>query len=151
MAYNKTAVNVRSSALILLILAELLASVVQPLHGGDKPAILAFYQIDQVTDLGTDVRVSLRLRLMNQSDDVLLIDHIALQTFIPGPNGKGQGCSTSTELGAHGSETLTQDFTISRAEYEVWQRGIRPRLALNIQVSGVEQWTLIVPLMKRPI
>ena len=75
-------------------------------------------------DLGPDVRLTLRIRLVNAGDDKLFITGLSLLQFgRPGRNAAG---SPSIILDPHGSSDITQQFTIPRDEYERWRRGLRP-------------------------
>lgn len=106
MHHSRCAANFHASVLILAAFLTLVGALVgQRAQAAGNPMVAAFYQVDRVTDLGPEVRVSLRLRLINPSDDVLLIDHIALHTLMPGANRKGPGYSASTVLEPHSSET----------------------------------------------
>jgi hypothetical protein len=45
---------------------------------------------------------------------------------------KGGTRACTVTLGAHASAETTQDFTIRRSDFELWKRGLHPRLVLEI-------------------
>jgi hypothetical protein len=46
---------------------------------------------------------------------------------------KGGSHACGVALRAHTSAETTQEFTIQRPEYRSWQRGLRPRLVLQME------------------
>ncbi|PYT38538.1 MAG: hypothetical protein DMG45_23290 [Acidobacteria bacterium] len=106
------------------------------------------YKITQTTDLGTEVRVTMKIRLMNASDDRMFVTQVRLREFLP--HGKATDEPVNVILEPHGSSEFTQEFTIAKQEYELWSRGARPHLGLKVQVAGGAETTITIPLMQRP-
>lgn len=110
--------------------------------------VRGFYEVTQTVDLGSQVRVFLRLRLINRGDGTLFIQCLTLRSFSPAP--ERQAHSVSVLLRPHASEVMTQEFTISHSEYELWLRGVRPRLVLEMQSSDQNKLTEAIQLDRLP-
>lgn len=91
------------------------------------------YQVIQKTDLGSQTRVRLQLRLTNHGANELRIQRVTLWDFSHAYRGGTQ--TLAIVLRADSSAGMTQEFTIPRAEYELWTRGGRPRLVVEVQSS----------------
>jgi hypothetical protein len=89
------------------------------------------YQVVQKTDLGSQTRIRLQLRLTNRGSNELRIQRLTLWDFSHAYRGGMQRLAIILRAGA--SAGTTQEFTIPRAEYELWTRGTRPRLVVELQ------------------
>jgi hypothetical protein len=114
----------------LLILAGLSVFSVAIAHAGNAPQLSGSYQVMQREQSGGQVRVRLQLHLVNRGTRELHLKRITLWDFAH----PTKGASQITSLVLHGSSSAdtAQEFTISRAEYELWKRGTRPRLVLQM-------------------
>jgi hypothetical protein len=124
-----------SHSLPRLLLAGLLVLGSQFARAADAAQLSGTYQLVQKTSLGPQTRVRLRLHLANHAARDLHIQRLTLADFSHPDRGGSQACSIAVHAGA--SVDATQDFTIRRAEYDLWRRGARPRLLLEVQtLSG---------------
>jgi hypothetical protein len=118
--------------------------------GGNE--VIGTYRVVEVASLGTDVRVTLRIRLVNNTQDDLSITQFGLRP----PSGAAQSTATSAwaNLRPRESASFTSDFTIPRAEYERWKKGVPPTLAVTFQPAGGREITrgvaLLLSRMARP-
>jgi len=96
--------------------------------------VRGFYRVGQVTDLGKEVRVTLHIRLVNNSPQELSI----LRVGIRGAAGSAQGAETSAwaRLEQREGTTMDKEFVVSKAEYARWRRGGQPVLQVAIQPEG---------------
>jgi hypothetical protein len=74
------------------------------------------------------VELQLRLELVNHSDDLLYVQVLGLESALSEAHGP-QSPSAAIALSPQGSKTVTQDFTVSRVEFDRWQADSRRRLA----------------------
>jgi len=93
--------------------------------------VIGSYRLEQVTDLGPQVRVTLHIRLLNNSAQNLSISKVALSDLHPGANQ--QAISAWAQLQPRQTTTLDQQFVVSRQEYERWRKGARPALQVALQ------------------
>jgi len=139
---------VKRSHFLPLLMVFLCAFVGRVAQAAADQRVRGFYEVTQIVDLGSQVRVSLRLRLSNRGDDTLYIQGLTLRSFSPAP--ERQARSVSVLLRPHASEVTTQEFTISHSEYELWLRGVRPRLVLEMQSSDKNKLTEAIQLDRPP-
>lgn len=118
----------------LLILAGLSVSSAVVAQVANLPRLSGSYQIVKAEQSGGDVRVRLQLHLVNRGTRELHLKRITLWDFAHPTKGASQ--TTSLVLRGGSSADATQEFTIPRAEYELWKRGTRPRLVLHTDLPN---------------
>ena len=69
----------------------------------------------------------LHVRLNNSEDNSLQTSQVALRSIV---SDTTQNLDVSIDLPAQGSADFTQQVTITRSEYALWQKGARPLLVL---------------------
>ena len=149
MNYRRTncTISRASHSLLLfagLLVAGLLALAAQAARAADAAQLSGAYQVMRKTDLGPQARVQLRLHLTNRAARDLHIQRITLWDFSHPDRGGSQACSIVVPVAA--SVDATQEFTIRRAEYDLWHRGARPRLVLDVQTPSGHNTTQVVRL-----
>jgi len=128
----------------LLVVAWLFVFAIQFAQASDASRVSGSYQVVQKTDLGSQTRVRLQLHLTNHGQRELHIQRLTLWDFSHPDKGGTQACSIVVHAGA--TADTTQEFTIRRPEYELWNRGTRPRLVLEVQTPGGRKATEVVRL-----
>lgn len=136
----------RHSLLLLagLVVAGLLVSAAQFAQAADAVQLSGAYQLVHKTDLGPQTRVRLRLHLANHAARELHIQRLTIWDFSHPDRGGSQACSIVVHAGA--SVDTTQEFVIRRAEYDLWRRGARPRVVLEMQSPSGGNTTEVVRL-----
>jgi hypothetical protein len=120
------------------------ALVVQTAAASNAPLISGSYEIVQSTDLGSEAQVQIRIHLVNRGPSDLSVQKITvLGSFHPDKAGT---VACAVTLPARGSADTTQEFTIPRSDYRVWQRGFRPRLMLRMAGPGKTKSSAVVRL-----
>jgi len=133
----------RASYSLLLVVA-LFAFLAQVARAADAPQLSGAYQVMHKTDLGAQARIQLRLHLTNRAARNFHIQRVTLWGFSHPDRGGSQACSIVVPAGA--SVDATQEFTIRRAEYDLWRRGARPRLVLEVLAPSGHNTTEVVRL-----
>jgi len=116
------------------IVIALFALPVQCAFAGSTPLISGSYEAVKTTSLGAQEQIRLQIHLVNHGPSDLSIQRITLSNFSHPDHGGARACSVA--LPAHASAETTQEFTVRRSEYQMWQRGLRPRLVLQIASPG---------------
>lgn len=116
-----------------LIAIPLVLTVTRLARAGDTPHLSGSYQVIRKTDLGPQTHVRLRVRLTNPGQRDLHIQRITLWDFSHPTKGATQFCSIV--LRSQTSTEATLEFDVPRAEYELWKRGARPRVVLEIATT----------------
>lgn len=128
----------------LLLMAAWLTLAPQFTAAADTALLSGSYQIVRSSNAGPQTRVRLLLHLTNRGQHDLNIRRLTLRDFSHAERGGIQNCSLSVPAGA--SSDTTQEFTISRADYELWRRGTRPRLILEVLAPSGRGTTEVVRL-----
>jgi hypothetical protein len=102
------------------------------------------YAIQQETDAGTNVQIMLHVRLNNSEDYSLRSSQVALRSIV---SDTTQKLDVSIDLPAQGSTDFTQQVTITRSEYVLWQKGARPLLVLDLEGSDGTRITRTIALI----
>jgi hypothetical protein len=127
----------------LLVVGGLFGFAIQSAQASAGSQISGSYQVVQKTDLGSQTRVRLELHLINHGP-AIHIQGLTLWDFSHPDKGGTQACSIVVDAGA--SADTTQEFTIQQSEYQLWQRGLRPRFVLRIDGPGSTKSTAVVRL-----
>jgi len=113
-----------------------------------------FYKILKVTNQGETVEVRISLRVFNYSEADVKDATISLESFRPHPPGVGEAWEKEQPsfrgLTLHVNERqatapLEATFTVPAREYQLWQKGARPRFVIDYQdAAGGPQHRAIV-------
>jgi len=144
MNYRRTYRRILRASHYLLLVAGLLVFSAQFARSADASPLSGAYELVQKTDLGPQTRVRLRLHLANHGARELHIQRLTLWDFSHPDRGGSQACSIVVPAGA--SVDTTQEFTIRRPEYDLWRRGARPRLILELLAPSGHNTTEVVRL-----
>lgn len=109
---------------------------------GANPPLYGTYQVLRKSQTADQVRVRLQLHLANRSSHDLRVRRITLWDFAHPARGGSQACAIALPA-AHSADTI-QDFTIPRSEYQMWKRGARPRVVLEIAGPAGHPLTQVV-------
>jgi hypothetical protein len=91
------------------------------------------------------VRVTMQIRLTNAGEDKVFVTEVRLRGFAH--LGRSRANPAGVILEPHGSSEFTQEFTIEKQEYELWNKGARPHLGLRVQAAGGAETTVTIALM----
>jgi hypothetical protein len=124
---------IRFAGLLFAILAAVTLQAQGPVQPAAGNEVVGFYRIVQTTDLGTEVVGSLQIRLVNNNQPELFVTKLAL--FSRTATKKPEETAVEARLAPREAATFTENFTVSRAEYERWRKGARPSLRVTFQPS----------------
>jgi hypothetical protein len=125
------------------VVAALLA-LAQLASAGTASVVSGTYQVVQKTNLGSQTQIRMRIHLVNQGAKNLSIQRVTLWDFSHPDKGGTHACALT--LRAHASVETTQEFTIRRPEFELWRKGLRPRLVLGMAAPARTKSTAVVRL-----
>jgi hypothetical protein len=130
--------------LLLLVIVGFAASGFALPPASAVPGVSGSYKIIQKTEKDGLVQVQLRLNLANRGAHDLHIQRITLWDLSHPSKGGTQVCSVIVHSAA--SASTTQEFTIPRAEFDLWKRGTKPRVVLNLATPDNRPSTVSVRL-----
>jgi hypothetical protein len=127
----------------LLVLTGLFALTIGFAHASDASHLSGSYEVVQKTDLGAQTRVRLQLYLSNHGQRDLQIQRITFWDSHP-PGRRPQACSLLVHPGS--SESTTQELTMPRSEYRLWNSAKRLKLLVAVEGPGGRKATELVRL-----
>jgi hypothetical protein len=104
------------------------------LRAANTPAVTGSYTLLQQTARGPRAQIRMRIHLVNSGASDLFIRRMTLSNLPHTDRGTAQACTLTVR--AHSSLETTQEFTISRAQYQLWRRGTKPRFILQVVSPG---------------
>jgi hypothetical protein len=119
---------------LLTMTAALFALGAQAALASTEPLVSGSYQVLKSQDLGAQSQIQLRIHLVNHGPSDLAIERVTLWDFSHADKGGTSACAVA--LHANASADATLQFTIRRSDYELWRRGFRPRLVLQMAGPG---------------
>lgn len=122
----------------------LLFFVVPFLAASSIPAVTGSYTVLQHTARGSQMEIQIRIRLVNPGSSDLSIQQISPWDLSHPQRAASPACALTVR--AHSSLETTQEFTIRRSEYQLWQRGLKPRFLLELSPGRAGKRTLVVAL-----
>lgn len=122
--------NLRFCRWLLGMAALLFAPGVRFARAGSAPLVSGSYQVLNNKDFGSESQIQMRIQLVNHGSSDFSIERMTLWDFAHVDKGGTSSCAVV--LRAHASAETTLQFTIRRADYQMWQRGFRPRLVLQM-------------------
>jgi len=127
---------------VFLLVSFLLAGAAIQAAGNE---LAGTYRVEQVTDLGSAMRVTLHIHLVNNTFQDLTVTQVSLRDLRQ--QGKAEAVAWGTRLQPREGTTVEHDFVISRAEYESWGKGVRPRVQVGFQPAGGREVLRTIQLM----
>lgn len=94
--------------------------------------VFGSYTVVQTTSVGRETQVTLRLRLLNPGAQAVSVERLTLLSLHP---VAAKDPPAPILLGAHSTQEITEEFTIPTPEYQLWQKGLRPSLHLEMRTD----------------
>ena len=127
-----------------LLVAALSVFAVQFVMASDAPVLSGSYEIVHDTALGSQAQVQIRIHLVNHGPSDFSVQRMTFWDFSHPEKGGSHACDVV--LHAQASAEITQEFTIRRSDYLLWEKGLRPRLVLQLAGPGGAKSTAVVRL-----
>ncbi len=129
--------------LLVLLFAGVLA------HAANGRDFAGFYEIENVTQQGPTVRLTFSVRLFNYSGAKVSGATLTLRDRLLPPQINASFSSLS--FGDHESVRCSAEVSISRPEYERWQRGGVPNLFIEFRDAKGNLVRRRAELVRRPV
>lgn len=139
-----------SSALRSIVVAALFVAFAVCALAKDGRDFMAYYDVSNVAAASSNVTLTLRLRLFNYGKNNIQQGAVALYNSEPNPAALG-GFPAMKLLRAHHDADLAQQFTISRREFDRWQRGATPALFFLYKDAKGHVVRSHIDLVRRPL
>jgi hypothetical protein len=115
------------------ILLILLLTAATPVLAASRHDLSFSYSVAQEPGSGSLVHASVHLLLTNYGQDPISIQKLTVHHVHP--VGHVKPWSTVT-VQPHSSQQITQELTLTRPEFERWQKDIGTKLSLEVQSPG---------------
>lgn len=113
-----------------------------------NPQISGTYEVMGKSNSGPQTKVVLRLHLTNAGPNLLYVQSVLLWDFGHAPSG-GPG-RPAIALPSGAQKEMTQQFVVPSTQFEQWQKGVRPRVVLNLQTAKGSKVTQAIRLTRVP-
>jgi len=128
----------------LLVIAGLWIFSLPVARANDTARLSGTYQVIHKSEVSGQARIQIQVHIVNPRSRSLHIQRMTLWDFSHPAKGGSQPCSLV--VNSTSSADTTQEFTIPREEYDLWRRGARPRLVLEIATPTGHPTTEVVHL-----
>lgn len=130
----------------LAVTLLLLGLGVQFANAGNA-AITGSYDVIERTNLGSQTKIMMRLKLTNHEQGALYVQKILLWDSGYPPIGTPRSSSIALHSGA---SEVTTEFVIRRAQADQWRKGLLPRIVLELQTAKGTKMTEVIRLGRVP-
>jgi len=120
---------VAAALLAFLALAVQFAPAGNP-SSASGPLLSGSYEVMQNTARGSDTQLRVRIHLVNHGPSDVSIQRMTLWDSSHPEKGGSRACALT--LRSHATADTIQEFSIKRSDYQLWQRGFRPRFVLQL-------------------
>lgn len=127
-----------------LLAAALFAFAAPSSFASSAPIISGTYRIVDSKRVGSQAQIHLQIQLLNHGPSNLSIRNMTLWDLSRPDKGGTIACAVTVR--AHSSANTTQEFTIRSSDYQSWQKGVRPRLVLQMAGQGVSKSRAVIRL-----
>ncbi len=118
----------------LLAALIFLAAGLAPAEEKEKWAFAGFFELGEITDLGEEVRVPLKVRVFNYSDADVTGATITLEDLLVPDKNYGSFLG-AVDVRAGESVRLSDSFTVPRRLYDEWKKDTAPQLRIEFKVA----------------
>jgi hypothetical protein len=136
--------RLRFTALCLAALFAILMLVSVPASAA--PPLVGTYKITENTDLGSEVRITVLLNLVNPGDTAVTVTRVSLRS-ISAP-GQLVSANTNTIVESHANSQFSLQFLIAKKDFTVWQIGPHQQFLVTLQPTGGKITLVNVPLLR---
>lgn len=127
-----------------LVMGALFALSIQGALASSLPTISGSYQVVRSRNLGSQSQIDVRIRLVNHGASDFYVQRMTLWDF--SHVEKGGTRVSAVVLRGHATAETTQQFIIRRSDFQLWQKGFRPRLVLQMASPGRTKSKTVVRL-----
>jgi hypothetical protein len=110
------------------------------------PLIVGSYKVTENTDLGSQVRITLEISLINPTSTPVTITRVAL----PSISAPGQLVTASSNLvvSSHSTSQVSLQFLMSKRDFNTWHLAPHQQFLITLKPSGGNSTILNLPLLR---
>lgn len=122
---------IRRLATTVLLLATA-RGILLAAENANNPHVLGSCAVVKTTSMGRDTQVELRVRIVNPGDQAVSVEKLTL--LAPGP-AAANPLPAPIQVSAHSKQEMTQEFKIPTQQYQLWQKGMRAFLSVDMRTK----------------
>jgi hypothetical protein len=137
--------------LLFMIAPEVMAQLQSPgppNYSAGRNGLAAHYQVSNVKESGTNVRLTLEVGLTNPGEAALTNAVVTVRGSVLMP--RTYASFPAMSLSAHQTVRLSREITVPLREYHHWQRGACPMLIIDFQDAAGKPVRRTVQLIRGP-
>jgi hypothetical protein len=138
--------NLRLRFNLISLAAFLAVLLFVPPHASAGPMVSGTYKITENTDLGTQVRITVQLNLVNGGTTGLTVTQVGLHS----PSAPGQKVSVTSNVvvRSHSSSQVTLQFQMAKQDFNQWSTGPHQQFQVTLKPSGGKSTLINIPLLR---
>ncbi len=136
--------RLRWIALSLAVLFVALLCVTPRASAG--PMVTGTYKITENTNLGTQVRISVQLNLVNGGTTSVTLSKVGVRS-ISAP-GQTVSVASSAVVHAHSSTQVSLQFLMAKQDFERWYAGPHQQFLVTLKATGGKSTLVNIPLLR---
>jgi hypothetical protein len=121
---------------ITVLLLVLTTGLLSAADTKPSPRVFGSCSVVQVSSAALETRVELRFHLVNPGAQAVSIEKLTLITLRP---VAAKRLPAPIRLSSHDAQEITQEFTMPMPEFQLWQKGLRPALHLELRTEEGER------------
>ncbi len=122
---------IRRLATTVLLLA-IPAGILLAAETADNSHVLGSCAVVKTTNMGHDTQVELRVRIVNPGEQGWSVEKLML--LAPGP-AAAKPLPAPIQVSAHSKQEMTQEFKIPTRQFQLWQKGMRAFLSVDMRTK----------------
>lgn len=110
------------------------------------PPLVGTYKITENTDLGSEIRLTVQLNLVNPGDTAVTVTRVSLRSiFSP---GQWVSAASNAVVHSHANSQLSLQFLIAKKDFDTWQVGPHQQFLVTLQPTGGQVTLVNLPLLR---
>jgi hypothetical protein len=138
--------NFRLPSTTLYLAALLAVLLVVSLPASAAPPLAGTYKITENTDLGSEIRLTVQLNLVNSGDTAVTVTRVSLHS-ISAP-GRLVSATSNAIVQSHANSQLSLQFLIAKKDLNAWQVGPHQQFLVTLQPAGGKITLVSLPLLR---
>lgn len=130
----------------LLCALLLVAQVLFSSSSSAAPLVAGSYEITENTDLGSQVRITVQLSLINPTSTPLTVTKVA----IPSISAPGQvvAINHSLVVHSHSNSQVSLQFLLAKKDFNTWHSAPHQQFLITLTPSGGKSTLINLPLLR---
>jgi len=131
---------------VTLFLAAFFAALLLSTPASAGSILSGTYKITENTDLGTQVRITVQLSLVNAGATSLTVSKVSLRS-ISAP-GQTVSVASTVVVHSHSNAQVSLQFLMAKKDFNAWSSGPHQKFLVTLKPSGGKTTLINIPLLR---